>query len=203
MPTPKILIVDDHILFSIGIEQFLQKRLNAIVVIINNPLDALNEPLDQYDIVLVDMDMPQMKGYEFIKRARQQFENQRFLIVSMHKKQSLLKKAMNSNVNGYILKDDHPDNFINAIKTIVAGGKFFSPSLEMLLQQQDIHQLFLSPREEEVLRLQATGKSMAEISEQLFISLETVKTHIRNIKIKLELDNKADVIKYAIDNLLV
>ncbi|NLR91149.1 response regulator [Flammeovirga agarivorans] len=203
MPTPKILIVDDHILFSIGIEQFLQKRLNAIVVIINNPLDALNEPLDQYDIVLVDMDMPQMKGYEFIKRARQQFENQRFLIVSMHKKQSLLKKAMNSNVNGYILKDDHPDNFIDAIKTIVAGGKFFSPSLEMLLQQQDIHQLFLSPREEEVLRLQATGKSMAEISEQLFISLETVKTHIRNIKIKLELDNKADVIKYAIDNLLV
>ncbi|OHX66380.1 response regulator transcription factor [Flammeovirga pacifica] len=203
MPILKILIVDDHILFSTGIEQFLEKKMNASAVIVNNPLEALKLRLDEFDIILVDMDMPEMKGYEFINKARLSYEEQKYLIVSMHRKQSLLKKAINSKVNGYILKDDHPDSFIEAIETILKGESYFSEGLEHLLMLEKSKDILLSPREEEVLRLQASGKSMSEISEDLFISLETVKTHVRNIKAKLELDNKADVIKYAIDNLLV
>ncbi|ANQ49513.1 response regulator transcription factor [Flammeovirga yaeyamensis] len=203
MPTPNILIVDDHILFSTGIEQFLQKELNAVVVIVNNPIEALGMRLNEFDIILVDMDMPEMKGYEFINKARLNYDDQKYLIVSMHRKRSLIKKAINSNVNGYILKDDHPDSFIEAIKTILNGSNYFSPGLKDLIDDEEKQQILLSPREEEVLKLQAHGRSMSEISDELFISLETVKTHIRNIKIKLDLDNKADVIKYAIDNLLV
>ncbi|MBB6460013.1 response regulator transcription factor [Flammeovirga kamogawensis] len=201
-----ILIVDDHILFSMGIEQLIKKHFTAEVQSISNPEEALKLPLGIYDIILIDMDMPQMKGFEFIERAQKKLVGRKtkFLIVTMHDKPSIIKKTIEQKINGYILKDDNAKEFVKAIDSLKNNGTYFSERIKHILESSTKdNEVFLSPREEDILKLVAKGRSNADIATELFISTETVKTHNRNIKSKLNIENRADLVKYAIDNLLV
>ncbi|OHX64378.1 response regulator transcription factor [Flammeovirga pacifica] len=200
----KILIVDDHVLFCTGIEQILKNLLNAEVTVCFNPIDALTElPLHEYQIILVDMDMPEIKGFEFIKRAKAITTDCKFLIVSMHSKPSILIKAKRLNIDGYILKDDEMSTFQEAILEIMDGRQYFTHKVNSFMKLREDTKAFVSPREEQIIKLIADGKSMKDISDELFISHETVKTHTKNIKAKLKIDTRADLIKYAVENLLV
>ncbi|AZQ63066.1 response regulator transcription factor [Flammeovirga pectinis] len=201
-----ILIVDDHILFSMGIEQLIKKHFTAEVQSISNPEEALKLPLGIFDIILIDMEMPQMKGFEFIERAQKKLigRSTKFLIVTMHDKPSIIKKTIEQKINGYILKDDNAKEFVKAIDYLQNNGTYFSKRIKSILEFSTAeNEVFLSPREEDILKLVAKGRSNADIADELFISTETVKTHNRNIKSKLNIENRADLVKYAIDNLLV
>ncbi|ANQ52325.1 response regulator transcription factor [Flammeovirga sp. MY04] len=200
----KILIVDDHVLFCTGIEQILKNLLNADVEVCFDPKETLEKyDLNKYQIILVDMDMPEMKGFEFIERAKEKTVDTKYLIVSMHSKPSILRKANRLNIDGYILKDDDMTTFTEAITTITNGGQYFTSKLNGVMSVQSIEKTVVSPREEQIIRMVAEGKSMKTISEILFISHETVKTHTKNIRAKLQIDSKADLIKYAVENLLI
>ncbi|NLR93602.1 MULTISPECIES: response regulator transcription factor [Flammeovirga] len=198
-----ILIVDDHILFCTGIEQLLKNLLSAEVTVCFNPIDALDLNLSSFDIALVDLDMPEMKGFEFIQRAREQSMNTKYVIVSMHSKPSIVRKVIKQKIDGYILKDDEMNTFKEGIKSILNGNQYFTPRLQNIINVAQPHSSKISPREEEIIKLIADGLSMKEISEVLHISHETVKTHTKNVRSKLNLDSRTDLIKYAIENLLV
>lgn len=201
---PEILILDDHQLFCKGIERILVDNFSPNVKIINDPILALALELNAFDIILVDMDMPHKKGYEFVREAKNLgFTKTKFLIVSMHNKPSIVKKSIEAEVDGYILKDDPIDIFTTAINTILLGKKFYSQRIKASMKFLTLDSILLSPREEEVLRYIAKGLNSNEISKKLHISVETVKTHNRNIKTKLNIENRAELIKYAFNNLLI
>ncbi|PWJ44382.1 response regulator transcription factor [Sediminitomix flava] len=200
----KLLIVDDHVLFCNGLEQIIKQHItNAEVVIVNNPLLGLELPLSTFDLILVDMDMPQIKGFEFIKRARDQYEDLKFMIVTMHNKLSIIRKVQKEKIMGYMLKDDDAIDFLNGILSILDGNEYYSKQVIDTMLQSPKEEIVLTLREEEILNHLAQGLSMQEIAEDFSISLETVKTHAKNIKSKLKVGNKAELIKYAIDNLIL
>ncbi|GAA4833153.1 response regulator transcription factor [Algivirga pacifica] len=199
--TKKIIIIDDHLLFCDGLKQIIEKTLPADVLCINNPLEALAIQLSDFHLVIVDMDMPQMKGLEFIQQARILFPKLSFLIISMHNNPSLIKRAKDSKVDGYLLKDETSEVVLKGIKTILEGGSYYSEKVLQLIKDEENIPL-LTKREEEILRLIVHGKILKEIADELCISIETVKTHSKNIKTKLNIHNKADLMKYALDNLI-
>lgn len=199
----RILIVDDHLLFCKGIERILVEYFKTKVDIINDPTIAKFKNLNDYAIVLVDMDMPQQKGYDFVRDMKSIGYNEtKFLIVSMHNKPSLVKKSMKAGVDGYILKDDPLEIFTEAIEQILKGKEFYSDRIKASMKFLTLEAIVLSPREEQILKYIAEGKSSQDIAEELYISIETVKTHNRNIKTKLKIENRAELIKYAYKNLL-
>ncbi|NME68435.1 LuxR C-terminal-related transcriptional regulator [Flammeovirga aprica] len=200
---PKILILDDHMLFCQGIERILLEQFNSEIDIINNPKEVILNEVNNYDIVLVDMDMPGQKGYDFVSTVKETGnKTTKFLIVSMHNKPSLVKKSIESGVNGYILKDDPLEVFTEAITAILEGGEFYSERVEESMKYLTLETIILSPREEQILKYIAKGLNANDIAEMLYISVETVKTHNRNIKSKLKIENRAELIKYAYKNLL-
>ncbi|KXX70509.1 response regulator transcription factor [Flammeovirga sp. SJP92] len=198
----KFLIIDDHELFSNGLKQIIEKYIPSEIITIHDPILSLSYNFNDYDLVFVDMDMPNMKGLELIEKVIKRGEVTKYLIISMHNKPSLIRKAKKLGVQGYMLKDDNVEDIITATEAVLKDKVYMSPKIEH--ENVDINKNFtpISPREEEVLKYIAKGKTMKEIGELLNISPDTAITHGKKIKQKLKIDSKAGLIKYAVENLL-
>lgn len=199
----KILIVDDHALFSSGAAELIQSHFKAKVDQISDPTEVLKlEKLD-HDLIISDIDMPQMNGVELIERVKDIHPSIKVMVVSMHNKLSIVSKCQNLGVEGYILKFDDNDTFINAVKTVIGGEIFFSEQVIEMLSQNGDNSVILTPREEQVIKMVCLGHSVSEIADLLFISSETVKSHYKNIKSKLGVQSKSKIIQYGRENLLI
>ncbi|WP_044210377.1 response regulator transcription factor [Flammeovirga sp. OC4] len=198
----KFLIIDDHELFSNGLKQIIEKYIPSKVTTIHDPLLSLAYNFSDFDLVFVDMDMPNMKGLELIEKVIERGDISKYLIISMHNKPSLIRKAQKLGVQGYMLKDDNVEDIINATNAVLHDKLYMSPKINH--NTIDINKTFtpISPREEQVLKYIAMGKTMKEIGELLNISPDTAITHGKKIKQKLKIDSKAGLIKYAVENLL-
>ena len=198
-----ILIVDDHALFGSGATELIQRNLNASVQQLENPLEVLDRDLTEIDLIITDIDMPQMNGLELIERINCKYSEKYILVISMHNKPSIVTKCIDLGVNGYILKFDSNDTFIEAIEKIMNDEVYFSKNVQEMLDHTKIIDIFLTPREEEVIKMISLGHQISEIAKVLFISTETVKTHVKNIRSKLNVKSKSEIIQYARDNLLM
>jgi DNA-binding NarL/FixJ family response regulator len=198
-----VLIVDDHALFSSGAAELIQNHFDARVTQISNPADVLKLPVLDFDVILTDIDMPDMNGIELIEKIRAQHHNQRILVVTMHNKPSLVKKCQALGVEGYIVKFDDNETFLEAIQTVIEGEMYYSLEVQEMMEKEKESEVFLTPREEEVMRMICLGHQVSEIASQLFISTETVKSHYKNIRIKLNVKSKSDIIQYARDHLFL
>ena len=198
-----ILIVDDHALFSSGAAELIQRNLNANVEQSDNPIEVLEKDLSEVSLIITDIDMPQMNGLELIEQLKEKYPEQYILVISMHNKPSIVTKCIDHGVNGYILKFDDNATFIEAINSIMRDEVFFSQNVQEMLDNTKSLDVLLTPREEEVIRMISLGHQVSEIADSLFISTETVKTHIKNIRSKLNVKSKAQIIQYARDNLLM
>ncbi|NME68819.1 response regulator [Flammeovirga aprica] len=198
----KFLIIDDHELFSNGLKQIIEKYIPSEIVTIHDPLLSLSVNFNDFDMAFVDMDMPHMKGLELIKTVIDRGEKTRYLIISMHNKPSLIRKAKKLGVLGYMLKDDNVEDIIKATEAVLNDQVYMSPKIDQDNFNTDNSFTPISPREEQVLRYIAMGKTMKEIGDLLNISPDTAITHGKKIKQKLKIDSKAGLIKYAVENLL-
>ncbi len=199
----RILIVDDHALFSSGAAELIQRNLQAEVQQAGNPLEVLDMDLTAFDLIISDIDMPEMNGLELIEKLKKSKDCPNILVISMHNKPSIVTKCVDLGVQGYILKFDDNSTFIHAIESIASGETYFSKNVETMLENSQMADVFLTPREEEVIRMISLGHQVSEIAQSLFIGTETVKTHIKNIRTKLNVKSKAQIIQFARDNLLL
>ncbi len=218
MDTVKVLVVDDHTLFRRGIAAVLTNQENLEVV--GEALDGL-EAIEKTkeiapDVVLMDLNMPRCSGLEAIQALQTEMPQVNVLVLTVSDKEADLFAAMKFGARGYILKNTEPDELIHAIFHIAQGGVIVSPLMatKLLTEFKDLSagveresipgaEADLSPREGEVLQLVAQGASNKKIANSLFISENTVKTHLRNIMEKLHLVNRSQAAAYAVQRGLV
>lgn len=206
----KLIIADDHQLILQGLVSIFED-CNDIEVIAeaSNGLELLNyvEALKP-NAVMVDLDMPVMDGFSAIQKIREKGFACKILMLSMHQERSLIAKAIEIGADGYLLKTAAPDEIINSIQAVLDGKKVFSADLTLSLLTSDSSVTTsqsselenLTQREKEIIALVAQGKSNKEIGEQLFISHRTVDTHRTNLMKKIDVNNVAGLIRWAIDN---
>ena len=218
MNTVKVLVVDDHTLFRRGIIAVLANQENLEVI--GEALDGL-EAIEKAkeitpDVILMDLNMPRCSGLEAIQALQIDMPQVNVLVLTVSDKEADLFAAIKFGARGYILKNTEPDELIHAIFHIAQGGVIVSPLMATKLltefknptagverestQKADAD---LSPREGEVLQLVAQGASNKKIADSLFISENTVKTHLRNIMEKLHLANRSQAAAYAVQRGLV
>jgi len=160
---------------------------------------------DDPGLVLMDMELPGMNGIEGIRYIKKHWPEVEVIMLTVHDDSEMVFKALMAGASGYITKDSPHNKILDAIDEIHKGGAPMSmPIARMIVDsfQRNLNTP-LSPRETEVLELLAKGKSYSVIADELFIHKETVKTHIKNIYIKLHVNSKAAAIEFAKKNRLI
>jgi DNA-binding NarL/FixJ family response regulator len=209
----KVLLADDHQIIVDGLKSLLKNTDDIIVAgEANNGREALRLlEILKVDIILMDIDMPVMNGIDALKEIKRVSSGVKVIILSMHQEAGMIKSLMAIGADGYILKSTSQDELIGAIRKVAGGQSYFSPEVTLSLLNNPQNNLsstkqpmeMLTDREEEILKLIAEGFSNKEIGTKLFISHRTVDTHRTNLMKKLNANNIAGLISYAIKNGLV
>ncbi|MCA6095379.1 response regulator transcription factor [Streptomyces sp. SCA3-4] len=203
----KVLLVDDHQVVRRGLRTFLEVQDDIEVV--GEAADgaegvACAEEL-RPDVVLMDVKMPGTDGIEALRRLRELANPARVLIVTSFTEQRTVIPALRAGAAGYVYKDVDPDALAGAIRSVHAGHVLLQPEVaEALLSQDDTggggqgRGNALTEREREVLALIADGRSNREIARALVLSEKTVKTHVSNILMKLDLADRTQAALWAV-----
>lgn len=204
-----IVLAEDHGLVREGIKKIIEAIPGLRVVgEVGDGLELL-ELLKglQVDMVILDITMPSLPGIEATREIKKAYPAVKVLILTMHKKKEYLDNAIAAGVDGYLLKEDAPKELLTAMDTIREGMIYVSPLLSSdlanLYFQSQRHTAAkpaapLSPREIEIIKLIAEGKSSKEIAGILFLSFRTIQNHRTKIMRKLNLKKNTDLVRYAI-----
>ena len=214
----RVLVVDDHSLFRRGITAVLANQESLeIVGEATNGLEAIEKAEKIVpDVILMDLNMPHCSGLEATQALETKMPQVNILVLTVSENEADLFAAMKFGAKGYLLKNAEPEELIYAIFHIAQGGVIISPlmAIKLLTEFKDLEARVerettretdanLSPREGEVLQLVAQGATNKGIADSLFISENTVKTHLRSIMEKLHLANRSQAAAYAVKRGLV
>lgn len=199
-----LIIADDHELFRNGLTELLKKHEDINVVKSVGDGKAFMEELKKtqdLDIVLLDITMPSMDGFEVLKEMQDLNETIKPIIISMHDDGNYIAKCAKSGAYSYLLKNTDEDELVKVVRIVNQGKKYFSPAIaeKMInfMSDQKVSENILSQKEKEVLGLISEGLTTKDIAAKLFVSTRTIETHRANILRKLEVKNTAELIKKA------
>lgn len=201
-----ILIADDHLMVREGLKQILE--LDGDIKVVAQADDGIQclEQIAQADpdVILLDINMPNMNGLETLEKIRQKDKDRKVLILTIHNEVEYLMKAVEIGINGYVLKDSESSVLKKAIFSVYEGESYIEPSLTPILKNKIIERKaaneVLTKREVEVLKLLAEGLFNKEIAYSLSISEKTVKNHVSNIFRKIGVADRTQAAVYAIRN---
>jgi DNA-binding NarL/FixJ family response regulator len=207
----KIIVVDDHAVVRRGLIQILEsmQEVNSVGEASNGIelIKMLKE--DECDVVVLDISMPGKSGLDVLKEIKAIKQNISVLILSIHPEEQYAIRALKAGASGYITKDSAPEELVTAVHKIMEGRKYISqPLAEKLASTYDIsspklpHEI-LSDREFEVFKMVASGNTISNIAESLFLSVKTISTYQSRIYEKTGLKSRSEITLYAIKNGLV
>lgn len=205
----KILIVDDHSVVRSGLGAFLQVFDDfELVGEASNGREAIAAcALMQPDVILMDLVMPEMDGAEATKAIRESFPDCQVIILTSFKEENLIENALQAGAIGYLLKNVSADELAAAIRSASIGRPTLAPEATQALirasGRRQEHDLDLTPREKEVLKMLTDGLSNPEIAEKLVVSRSTVKFHVSSILSKMNVSGRTEAVALAIQKKLV
>ncbi|CAC9975335.1 DNA-binding response regulator [Flavobacterium sp. WLB] len=208
----RVVLADDHVFVRDGIKSLLENEANIEVV--GEAIDGA-DALDvvaqsKPDLLIADIRMPNLTGIELVEKLRSENNNIKIIMLSMHESEEYVLKSIKAGADGYLLKGSSKEEFLKALHTVSAGGKYFSGDISSILigqltnpsnslepKQNLSDEMMITKREKEILTLLLSGKGNKEIAEALDISKRTAEVHrfnlMKKLKVKnlMELSNKA------------
>lgn len=210
----RLLLVDDHDIVRAGLRMLFRAEPDIDIVGEAGDAHEALEAVDELkpDVVLMDVAMPGMSGIEATRRIKDTHPDTAVLALTMHEDEQYFFEMLNAGASGYVPKRAAPDDLVSAIHVVSQGDVFIYPSLAKLLVKDFLQRAEsgsasqteeLTPREREVLTYIAEGLTNREIAHELIISVKTVDRHRENIMRKLNLHNRVELVKYAIEKGLI
>ena len=207
----KVLIADDHAVVRQGLTQILADMPELTVAGECSTGEETLQKLrsEEWDLVVMDISMPGRNGLELLRSVKENHPDLPVLVLSMHPEDQYAVRMHKAGASGYLTKESAPEELVKAIRKIIGGGRYVSPSLAELLASQidsglarPTHES-LSDREFQVIRMLAEGRTVKEIADELVLSVKTISTYRARALEKLDLRTNAQLIHYAFHNGLV
>ena len=209
--TIRVFVIDDHAIVREGVKQILAETSDMICT---GDADNGHEAIrlarkGEFDILLLDLSMPERGGIEILKQIRKEAPEIKVLVLSMHKEDQYAVRTLKAGASGYLNKQSAPDELVVAIREVLAGRKYISKELAQALAEQITgdHQAapheILSDREYQTLTMIASGKCVSDIGKELNLSVKTISMYRSRLLQKMKLKNNAELMYYAMKNKLV
>lgn len=209
--TIRVFVIDDHAIVREGVKQILAETSDMICT---GDADNGHEAIrlarkGEFDILLLDLSMPERGGIEILKQIRKEAPEIKVLVLSMHKEDQYAVRTLKAGASGYLNKQSAPDELVVAIREVLAGRKYISKELAQALAEQITgdHQTAphetLSDREYQTLTMIASGKCVSDIGKELNLSVKTISMYRSRLLQKMKLKNNAELMYYAMKNKLV
>lgn len=207
----KILVVDDHAVVRAGVQYFIAQVPDMTI---GGEAASAQEAIrlvraQDWDIVLLDINMPDKSGVEVLKQIKREKPDLPVLILSMHPESRYAVQILRSGASGYVQKEALAEELVNAIQTILRGHKYISHAVAELLTtdlntdtEKPLHET-LSKREYEIFYKLCQGHGVTKIAEDLCLSVKTVSTYRARVLQKMNMENNAGIIYYAIKQNLI
>ncbi len=207
----KILIVDDHAIVRRGLKQIVDNIPETVTVDeASNGKEALEKILsDDYDLVLLDITLPDRNGIDILYEIKRLKPETRILVLSVHPEEQYARRVFKGGASGYLTKNSAPDELVMAIREVASGKRYISSTFaekmafDFLTGTGKKSYENLSNREYQVMCMIASGKTIQEIAESLILSPKTIYTYRTRILAKLDKKNTAELIRYAWENRLL
>ena len=205
----KVFIIDDHPMVVAGLNSLLGRLENIEVAgAVSNAFDAI--PFlkkNNIDVILLDINLPDISGIDLCKKINNQFPGIRILGISTYSERSYISRMIENGASGYLIKSASAKEIAEAIDTVLKGKIYLSVSMEHIARPLSIlpsdNLPALTKREKEILQLISEGLTNNQIAGKLFISPLTVDSHRKNLLTKLNVNNTASLIKLAVQNGLI
>lgn len=202
----RVLIADDHAVVRQGLRHVLSASSDIVVAAETADGFEVLEKVrkEAFDLVCLDMSMPNLSGIDLIKRIRLDCATLPILVLSMHNEAQFAARALKAGAAGYLTKDSDPETLIGAIRKVASGRKFIDPTLvdelifEKILTDERAPHEQLSDREFQIVRLIAQGESLNQIADKLSLSAKTISTYKARSMQKLGISNHTELVRYAI-----
>jgi two-component system invasion response regulator UvrY len=207
----RILIVDDHAILLRGLKEILEREFRDVSIGGAGTAEQALTQLDaeNWDLVILDITMPGRSGADVLRNLKALRPKLPVLVLSMHPEDQYGKRVLKAGASGYMNKESAPEELIKAVRKLLSGGRYVSPTLAETLAVDlgrddgtPAHER-LSDREFEVLRKMASGKTVGQIAQELHLSVPTVSTYRARILEKMGMSNTAELIRYALSHHLV
>ncbi len=207
----KVLIVDDHPIVQEGFKQILAETPDIKHVDVASSGNEAIEKIRKghYDVIVLDISLPDISGLDVLQLVKTEKPDIPVLVLSIYPEKIYGIQTLKAGASGYITKESAPQELITAIRTLVSGRKYISPSMGEILAdelEKDITKLpheRLSEQEYKVFYLIAKGKTLRQISNELCLSIKTVSTYKSRILKKMNMKNSSEIIYYAVKNGLI
>ncbi|MNR88153.1 Response regulator UvrY [compost metagenome] len=207
----KILVVDDHAVVRAGVQYFIAQvpdmKIEGEAATAQEAIRLVRA--QDWDIVLLDINMPDKSGVEVLKQIKREKPDLPVLILSMHPESRYAVQILRSGASGYVQKEALADELVNAIQTILRGHKYISHTVAELLTteldsstEKPLHET-LSKREYEIFYKLCQGHGVTKIADELCLSVKTVSTYRARVLQKMNMENNAGIIYYAIKQNLI
>jgi DNA-binding NarL/FixJ family response regulator len=202
----KILLVDDHAIVRVGLKQMLADAFAQLEVTeVGTGQEALAKAQEaSWDLVVLDINLPDTNGLDVLKKLKTLRTALPVVVLSFHPEEQYAVRALKSGASAYVTKDTAPQELATAIKTVLAGRQYVTPTLAERLEAMPLHaagkplHTLLSDRELQVLSMIGGGKSVTEIAVALDLSVKTVSTYRMRLLSKLQLKTTSALIRYAL-----
>jgi two-component system, NarL family, invasion response regulator UvrY len=207
----RVLIADDHAVVRKGLKQIIQDNFfGAEVGEAKDASDVLDMArIKDWDVVVLDITMPHKSGLQVLKELKYEHPKLPVLVLSIYPEDQYAVRVLKSGAAGYMTKETATDQLVSAIRKVINGKKYVSPTLAEKLAfdleregQKPLHE-YLSDREYEVMQMIANGKTVSEIARQLSLSVKTVSTYRGRILEKMQMKSNNELMRYTIRNNLI
>lgn len=211
----QILLADDHEVVRKGLRALLESQPGwKVIAEATDGREAVEKARDMHpDIAIVDIGMPSLNGLEATRQIAKKAPRTRVLVLTMHDTNPLIQQVVKAGARGYVLKSDIASDLVSAVDALCRDQTFFTSKVSQIILDRYVGKAAtaesapdldspLTPREREVVQLLAEGKSSKEVAAVLGISVKTAETHRINLMRKLDCHSVAEVVRYAVRNLI-
>jgi len=202
MSRPKILLADDHKMFAQGLESLLQDECELLATVEDGQALVDAAVLLEPDIIIADISMPILNGFDAVRRLKKKGVSARIIFLTMHADNALVAEAIRCGASGYVLKQSAGEELLSAIRQVFEGGTFFPTLVDYEMDrprgEEMAHRLQLTPRQSDVLRLIAQGRTMKEVASELGISTRTAESHKYEMMEVMGVQTTAELVQYAL-----
>lgn len=197
----RVHITDDHRMLVEGLQTAISESGVAQVTGVSHTIAESRRACaaEQPDVLLLDINMPDGNGIDFCAEMHVALPSMKILMLTSYNEFTVVNRAITAGASGYILKNALSEEVVRGIESVMAGETFLSHEIDLLMKKRSNQPVWLTAREQELLRLIVDGYTNQEIADKMFLSIETIKTYRKNLIQKLGAKNSMVLVKIAME----